>query len=87
MKQLTIRGFDEALEHRLRELANEQQTSLNRAALTLMRRGAGMTERGESTDSVGSALETFIGVWSDEEEAEFLRALEPLEQVDPELWS
>lgn len=87
MKQLTIRGFDEQLERLLRELAKDQQISLNRAALALMRRGAGLADRRESTDKVGSALDRFIGVWSDQDEAELLRALEPLEQIDPELWS
>lgn len=87
MKQLTIRGLDERLERRLRELATEQRISLNRAALALMRRGAGLSDERESTDTVGSALDKFIGVWSDEDEAELLRALEPLEQIDPELWS
>ncbi len=87
MKQLTIRGLDEQLERRLREMAREQRISLNRAALALMRRGAGLSNRRESTDTVGFALDTFIGVWSDEDEVELLRALEPLEQIDPELWS
>lgn len=87
MKQLTIRGFDERLEKCLRELAAERQISLNRAALELMRRGAGLTERRESPDRVGSALDTFIGVWSEEDESELKRALEPFEQIDPGLWS
>ncbi len=87
MKQLTIRGFDEPLERRLREMAREQGISLNRAALKLMRQGAGVSERRGSTGKVGSALDTFIGVWSDEDEAELMKALEPLEQIDPELWS
>ena len=87
MKQLTIRGLDERLERRLRELATEQRISLNRAALALMRRGAGLSNRRESAGTVGSALDKFIGVWSEEDEAELLRALEPLEQIDPELWS
>lgn len=87
MKQLTIRGFDQELEQRLRELASEKQISLNRAALALMRRGAGLADRRESTDSVGSALDSFIGVWSDDDEEEFLRAIEPLDRVDAEFWS
>jgi hypothetical protein len=52
-----------------------------------MRRGAGLSDRRESTEAVGSALDKFIGVWSDEDEVELLRSLEPLEQIDPELWS
>lgn len=87
MKQLTIRGFDEELEGHLRRLATEKQISLNRAALTLMRRGAGIADPGKSDQEVGSALDSFIGVWSEADEAEFLKALEPLEKIDPELWS
>ena len=87
MKQLTIRGFDEQLEKQLRKLASDHQISLNRAALTLMRRGAGLTENREPADTVGTSLDAFIGIWSAEDEAELLRAIEPLEQIDPELWS
>jgi hypothetical protein len=87
MNQLTVRGFDEQLEKCLRRLAAERQISLNRAALTLMRRGAGLIERSESPDQVGSGLDSFIGVWSDEDEAELRRALEPFEQIDPGFWT
>ena len=87
MNQLTVRGFDPELEKHLRELAAERQISLNRAALALMRKGAGLTEPSRSGKEVGSALDSFIGVWSEEDEAEFLETLEPLEQIDPELWS
>jgi hypothetical protein len=87
MNQLTIRGFDEQLEKSLRQLAAERQISLNRAALALMRRGAGLAERRDSSDRVGSGLDTFIGVWSAEDESELRRALEPFERIDPGLWS
>ena len=91
MKQLTVRGFDRELEKRLREIAKNRQISLNRAALTLMRRGAGLAngrdEKAATTDRVGSELDSFIGVWSEEDESEFLETLEPFDQIDPELWS
>ena len=86
MKQLTLRGLDPVLEERLRELARELQISLNRAALLLMRRGAGLGEPAGPASSVGTALDSFIGVWSEEQEAELLEAIEPLEQIDPDLW-
>ena len=86
MKQLTLRGFDPALERRLRELADELQISLNRAALLLMRRGAGLSDARRPDREVGGALDSFIGVWSDEQEAELLEAIEPLQSIDPELW-
>jgi hypothetical protein len=93
MKQLTLRGFDEELEHRLESLARERSISLNRAALLLMRRGAGLAtpadhagDRSAADPAIGPALDRFFGVWSEEEEREFLRSIEDLERVDPELW-
>ncbi len=38
MNQLTVRGFDKDLQRCLREFARRQGVSLNRAAVTLMRR-------------------------------------------------
>ena len=83
---MTIRGFDDRLERSLRALARERGISLNRAALLLMRRGAGLGPEGRAANLVGTGLDRFIGVWSAEEEAELLEAVESLEQIDPELW-
>jgi hypothetical protein len=80
-------GLDERLARCPRELAKKQHLSLNRAALELMRRGAGLTNTHDPSGAVGSTLDKFIGVWSEEDEAELLEALEPFEQIDTELWS
>lgn len=88
MNQLTLRGFDADLERALRDLARERGCSLNRAALELMRRGAGQPDAvygGEGR--VGDSLDSFIGLWTEEDEQELMRAIEPFEQIDPELWS
>lgn len=89
MRQLTLRGFDPELESRLVELARARSISLNRAALELMRRGAGIGNAepaGAESSAIGTSLDKFIGVWSQGEEEEFLRSIESLERVDPELW-
>ncbi len=93
MKQLTLRGFDRDLERRLRALARDRSISLNRAALLLMRRGAGLaptSERpsgfAEGAPSIGPGLDRFIGVWSEDEERVFLQSIEAFDRVDPELW-
>lgn len=87
MKQLTLRGFDDELARRLESIASGRSISLNRAALLLMRRGAGLAPAAESRpQAIGSALDKFVGVWSEEEEREFLRSIEKVDQVDPELW-
>ncbi|MCI0749670.1 MAG: hypothetical protein L0Y32_03865 [Nevskiales bacterium] len=61
MTQLTLRGFDPELERRLRALARRNATSLNQAALQLMRRGAGLVTRGRAPSAGGAALARFAG--------------------------
>jgi hypothetical protein len=87
VNQLTLRGFDERLGRRIRELARKHDTSLNRAALMLLRRGAGLEDPARSAGRVGNSLDSFVGVWSEAEEREFLQSISALEQIDPELWS
>ncbi|MBM4396262.1 MAG: toxin-antitoxin system HicB family antitoxin [Deltaproteobacteria bacterium] len=86
MKQLTLRGFDKDLERRLRREAAEQGVSLNRAALRLLRRGAGIATERAAPPVIGTSLDDLIGCWTRAEERAFLKALEPFESVDPELW-
>ena len=86
MKQLTIRGFDDVLQQRIEQVAQEEGTSLNKAALLLMRRGAGIPTGNARAEVIGHSLDAFIGTWSEEEERELLEAVEIFEQVDDELW-
>lgn len=87
MKQLTLRGLDPELEHKLRTLARSQHWSLNRAALELLRRGAGLAQGpSDRGDVVGDSLDAFIGVWSADEERAFAQSIETLEDIDPALW-
>ena len=44
MKQLTVRGFDDELAEAIRQLARRDGTSLNQAALKLLRRGADLSD-------------------------------------------
>ena len=86
MNQLTIRGFDEELDKRIRELARKEGISLNRAALRLMRRGAGLGESARDQYVVGSTLDDLIGTWSDEDAREFMEAVDIFEQIDESMW-
>ncbi len=86
MTQLTIRGFDDELERRLRHVARERHISLNKAALLLMRTGAGL-ETGEGRpDVVGDSLNHLMGIWSEDEAAEFREATEAFDRIDEDLW-
>jgi hypothetical protein len=86
MKQLSLRGFDPMLEKKIREIARNQSISLNRAAICLMRKGAGFTESGKTADVVGDSLNHLIGKWSKEEANTLLKSLSPLDQIDRSFW-
>lgn len=87
MNQLTLRGFDRALDRRVRELARRHGISRNRAALLLLRRGAGLEPaEADPTRRVGEALDRFIGTWSAREEQAVLEAASVFETVDEEMW-
>ena len=82
MKQLTVRGFDDELAEIIRQVAKRDRTSLNKAALKLLRKGAGLSEDGGRTDTVGSTLDHLIGSWSREEASEFDAALKDFGTID-----
>jgi hypothetical protein len=85
MKQLSLRGFDSELEKALCETARSQGISLNRAAISLMRKGAGIAEN-KKTDCVGESLDHLIGRWSKEEADAFLESIQSTEEIDRAFW-
>jgi hypothetical protein len=36
---------------------------------------------------IGNSLDRFMGIWSEEEAAEFLKAIEVFEEIDESMWS
>lgn len=86
MKQLSLRGFDKELQQQLESLARKEGISLNKAALLLLRKGAGLDDKNR-TGVVGDSLDHLIGRWSQREESEFLRRIEAFERIDEGLWS
>jgi len=86
MKQLTIRNFDPGLERRLRRTARARNVSLNKAALYLMGKGAGLAAPGEQADVIGDALDEFIGSWTPEEERQLNEATAEFGAIDEEFW-
>ncbi len=86
MNQLTIRGFGEDLRHEIEALARKRGISLNRAAVLLIRRGAGLDDDRAHLKVIGDSLDEFIGSWTAGDEAKFLGTIEAMEQIDDELW-
>lgn len=85
MTQLTLRGLDRRLEREIRALAQREAISLNRAALRLLEKGAGIDHE-TKPDHIGHSLDHLIGTWTDEEAREFLDSIQRCEEVDAELW-
>lgn len=86
MTQLTIRGFDPLLEKQLRKIAKENHWSLNKAALYLMRRGAGIAKNGAITNAIGDGLDRFCGLWNADEADRFDESIKTFERIDSDLW-
>lgn len=91
MNQLTLRGLDKDLELQLRRLARKERTSLNKAALRMLRRGAGIDstaidDSAAELDVIGDRLDDFIGSWSAAQAASFDEAVAVFEEIDAEQW-
>ncbi len=82
MNQITVRGFDEELRDSIQRLARSEGISLNQAALRLLRRGAGLSDLSENSNTVGDSLDHLIGKWTQEEADNLDAALRYFETID-----
>lgn len=87
MDQLTVRGFGDELGAAVRRLAAQEQISLNKAALRLLRRGAGLPDGTGRAGTVGSSLDHLIGGWSSKEADALDAALEDFGVIDESAWA
>ena len=85
MSQLTVRGLSRRLLHAIRELARQERISLNKAALRLLERGAGIAAT-TKTDRIGESLDHLIGTWTAAEAKAFQESIRACEQIDEDLW-
>lgn len=86
MTQLTIRNFPPELGREIRLLAKNRGWSLNKAAVFLLKRGAGLDEESE-TKGIGNGLDSFIGTWEKAESDTFDKNVtDAFESVDEDLW-
>lgn len=84
--QLTLRGLDESLERYIRDVARKHGISLNKAALRVLRRGAGLEASAAPRRRIGDRLDAFIGSIDASEASAISDALKDFEQVDEDLW-
>ena len=82
MSQITLRDVPQELNDRLRELASEQNKSLNRTIIGVLMESLHLgAKNGRKRD-----LSDLAGTWSDEEAAEFESNTRVFEQLDDDMW-
>lgn len=85
LRQLTVRGFGDDVERRLRAVARAEGVSLNEAVLRLLRKGAGLESK-DGGSVIGDALDHLAGTWTEADLREFDEAVRVTERVDDDLW-
>lgn len=84
IEQVTLRGVDKLLAEKIVELAKKESISINKAAIRLLKKGAGIVEKKERL--IGNSLDYLIGTWTENEERQFFDSIQSLEKIDPEVW-
>lgn len=86
MKQITIRGIPADVQKAVKKEAARRKTSLNKALVSLLERGAGTTAPEKRTPVQYHDLDHLAGLWAKEDAAEFDKALEAQRKIDEGLW-
>ncbi len=88
LKQLTLRGVETDLAERIRVLAKQERISINKAALRLLRKGAGLDLAAAASrrETIGSTLDRFIGSWTSDEADAVLGATADFQRIDEAFW-
>ena len=82
-KAINLRGVDDEMMSKLRERADQNNTSINTAILQTLRDGLGITD---TKPRLYHDLDHLAGTWSDTEAAEFDKACADFEKIDKEMW-
>ena len=83
MKSITIHGVGEEVEKLIRKRAKTEARSVNKVVKDLIERSLGLDPRRKDNREEFADL---CGVWSKEEAAGFLEAMEDLEKIDKDDW-
>jgi hypothetical protein len=81
MSQITLRGIDPEIEHKIRRMAKESGKSINRVVLDIINKSTGAEEK-----KPAHSLKELAGGWSDKDEKRFFESIKSSQQVDEEMW-
>lgn len=86
MKAITLRNLPPELARTIRQKAEEQGTSINKAVIKLLEEGTGIRDKKKGKKQPHDDLNTLAGSWTKEEAAEFDKTLASQRTIDPDLW-
>jgi len=84
MKSITIRGLEGKLGELIKKKAQVEGISLNKAINRLLKQALGLNDKKQKNNY--EEFSGLSGVWSEEDEEEFLRAVSDLEKIDSGDW-
>jgi hypothetical protein len=88
MRQITLRGIPDNIETLAQEEAKSKGVSLNKAFISLLRRGAELqASPRRKKPSTASEFSKFLGLWKEEDAATFDESLRQQRDIDKDLWS
>ncbi len=84
MKSITIRGLEGKLGELIKKKAQAEGISLNKAINRLLKQALGLNDKKQKNNY--EEFSDLSGVWSEEDEEEYLRAVSDLEKIDSGDW-
>ncbi len=84
MKSISVHGIDDEMEKKIGERARNAGKSVNRIVKDLIAKALGM---GDKPPDNRAMFEDLCGVWTEEEEREFLASIADLETTDEKDWT
>jgi len=84
VKSISVHGIDEETEKKIMERAKIEGRSVNKIVKELIAKALGM---GDGPPDNRAMFEDLSGVWTEEEEREFLDSVADLEKTDEKDWA
>jgi hypothetical protein len=84
MNQITLRGIDDEVEKKIRRMAREKGTSVNKVLLDLIHQQAGAKHR--RGKPIGESIRKLAGTWTKKQAANFMESIKSCEQIDETMW-
>ena len=85
MKTITVRGIDDVLDEKLKQMARENGVSINQFVIDTLKRQTGLIKEKKFT-VVHDDLDHLFGRWSEEEFESIQGKIDSERVLDKELW-